>query len=489
MQRLIVIGGGAAGCAVVGEFLRRGQPGELELTWLVGRQAPGRGVAYSTMAEHHLLNVRAANMGLFADDAGGFITYAQAQGWPVKGADFVPRAWYGDYLEAVLAGGIATARERGLNLRVLSVDAASVRGEDANGYVVSTFKGEEFDADGVVLAIGALPAVPLAVVSAAAQASHAYAADPWHWPLPRRPPERVVVLGTGLTAVDALQSAARLWPNAQLTAISRHGQLPRSHNPAPGQPYEQQASLVEALRARPQVAHWLGEIRAAMENDDVEWRSVIDGLRAETHDLWCRLDRGERTRFLRHLRWLWESARHRLPQQTTNELARLRTQGRLKILAAHIRSIDLHAGERNASTQDVLDVRVQPRGAEGVRSFAADLVVQATGFNISVSATDHPLIRQMVSEGVAHPEELDLGLATDGEGRLLRADGTPRRGLRCLGTLLRGSVWECSGLPEIRVLARAIACDLPAELQKLAKPAHARSFAPTRTTAVVSAVA
>lgn len=483
MQRLIVIGGGAAGSAVVGEFLRRGQPGEFELTWLVGRQAPGRGVAYSTTAEHHLLNVRAANMGLFADDAGGFIAYAQAQGWPVKGLDFVPRAWYGNYLEAVLAREISAARERGLALRVLSVDAASVRGSDANGYVVGTAEGEEFDADGVVLAIGALPAAPLAEVTEAARGSHAYAADPWHWPLPRKAPERVVVLGTGLTAVDALQSASRLWPNAQLTAISRHGQLPRSHNAAPGQPYEHQASLLDALRAQPRVAHWLREIRAAMQDEGAEWRSVIDGLRAETQALWRSLGVNERARFQRHLRWLWESARHRLPQQTANELARLRTQGRLKILAAHIRSIDQHAGER-----DQLEVRVQPRGAESVRSFAADLVIQATGFNISVNATDHALIRQMVDEGVAHADALDLGLAADADGRLLRADGVPRHGLRSLGTLLRGSVWECSGLPEIRALAKTIACELPAELRRVAKPAHSRSSASTRAATFTPAV-
>ncbi len=483
MQRLIVIGGGAAGSAVVGEFLRRGQPGELDLIWLVGRQAPGRGVAYSTTAEHHLLNVRAANMGLFADDAGAFIVHAQAQGWPVKGIDFVPRAWYGDYLEAVLAREIAAARERGFALRVLSVDAVSVRGDDANGYVVGTEDGEEFDADGVVLAIGALPSVPLAEVTPAARTSHAYTADPWHWPLPRKAPDRVVVLGTGLTAVDALQSAARLWPNAQLTAISRHGRLPRSHNAAPGQPYEHQASLVDALRAEPRVSQWLREIRAAMEDEDVEWRSVIDGLRLETQNLWRSLDAGERARFLRHLRWMWESARHRLPEQTSNELARLRTQGRLKILAAHIRSIDTHAAANGQ-----LEVRVQPRGAESVRSFAADLVIQATGFNLAVSATDHPLIRQMVSEGVAHPDELDLGFAADAEGRLLRADGTASNGLRCLGTLLRGSIWECSGLPEIRALAKIVARDLPGELPNARRPSHSRAATP-RASAFVSAIA
>jgi uncharacterized NAD(P)/FAD-binding protein YdhS len=463
MQRITVIGGGAAGSAVVGEFLRRAQPGEIELIWLVGPQAPGRGVAYATTAEHHLLNVRAAGMGLFADDVGAFIAHAQAQGWPVKGLDFVPRAWFGDYVEAVLARAMAQARERGIAIRVLSVEAIAVRGDDASGYEVTTAEGEQLQADGVVLAIGALPSVPLAEVTAAARASDAFTADPWHWPLPREAPERVVVLGTGLTAVDALQTASRLWPNAQLTAISRHGRLPRSHNPAPGQPYEHQADLIDALKAKPRVAHWLHEVRAAIAEDGVEWRSLIDGLRSETQNLWRCLDGAERARFLRHLRWLWESVRHRLPQQTTNEISRLRTQGRLKIVAGHIQSIDTLGPNPHGERQ--LEVCMRPRGAEALRTFAADLVIQATGFNLAVSATDHRLVHQMIAERVAHADALDLGLAADAQGRLLRDDGSAASGLRCLGTLLRGSVWECSGLPEIRSLAKVIARDLPGELQ------------------------
>lgn len=478
MQRIIIIGGGAAGSAVVGEFLRRGRPGELDLVWLVGPRALGRGIAYSTSAEHHLLNVRAAGMGLFADDVGAFIAHANAQGWPVKGGDFVPRSWFGDYVEAVLAHEMNTARARDCRLRVLSAEAAAVRGDDATGYVVTTADGEDFDADGVVFAIGGLPPEPLSVVSRSARDSAAFTADPWQWPRQTQAPERVVVLGTGLTAVDVLQSAARLWPNAQLTAISRYGRLPQSHNPAPAQPYEHQADLLDALQTHPRVSHWLREVRAAVAEDGVEWRSLIDGLRGETQDLWRALDLRERRRFLRHLRWMWESLRHRLPAQTTAEIARLRTQGRLKIVAGRVLWVD---------GDGPLNVRIRSRGAATTRAFAADLVIQATGFNLAASSSGHALVRQLIDDGVAQPDALDLGLAADGEGRLLSCNGLPARGLRCLGTLLRGSLWECSGLPEIRSLAKAIARDLPGELRELR--ATRGRLAPLHTLASSAAVA
>ena len=79
--RIAVIGGGAAGAAVVGEFLRRGDTA-CELVWLTGRSVPGRGIAYATNNTMHLLNVRAANMGLFADDAGALLRFLQARCTP-----------------------------------------------------------------------------------------------------------------------------------------------------------------------------------------------------------------------------------------------------------------------------------------------------------------------------------------------------------------------------------------------------------------------
>jgi len=91
--RIAVIGGGAAGAAVVGEFLRRGSAA-CELVWLTGSSAPGRGVAYATNNAMHLLNVRAANMGLFADDAGALLRFLEARCTPALPGDSNSRAEY-----------------------------------------------------------------------------------------------------------------------------------------------------------------------------------------------------------------------------------------------------------------------------------------------------------------------------------------------------------------------------------------------------------
>ena len=90
----------------------------------------------------------------------------------------------------------------------------------------------------------------------------------------------------------------------------------------------------------------------------------------------------------------------------------------------------------------------------------ADLVIQATGLGLDVRNTEHALIRQLVDEGLIGGDALGLGLAAQDDGVALRPDGTPWPRVQVLGTLLRGRLWECGGLPEIRAIAQRIAAGL-----------------------------
>ncbi|HEX6834638.1 MAG TPA: hypothetical protein VF132_13960, partial [Rudaea sp.] len=135
-------------------------------------------------------------------------------------------------------------------------------------------------------------------------------------------------------------------------------------------------------------------------------------------------------------------------------LAQLQAQGRLEILAARVHVVD-GAGPL------VLDLDERRAGR---RELKADLVIQATGFHTAVTQTDHVLMQQLVRDGLVVPDPLGLGLVAQPGGRLERRDGSVPQGLRAIGTLLRGALWECSGLPEIRALAKTLAHELPTAL-------------------------
>ena len=72
MKRITIIGGGASGTLLALNLLRYEGDERLEINLVEKRQHIGRGVAFSTDEDAHLLNVPAGKMGAFPDDVEHF---------------------------------------------------------------------------------------------------------------------------------------------------------------------------------------------------------------------------------------------------------------------------------------------------------------------------------------------------------------------------------------------------------------------------------
>lgn len=454
-RRVAIIGGGAASAALLGELLERQPRQPLHLDWYTGGGSAARGIAYGTRSNRHLLNVRAASMGMFAGKPQGFLDFVQREDPAIAGTDFLPRHRYGDYLEAEVQRALALGKAYGHDVRIVPFATDAVVPE-ADG--VTVFRGEESRrVDAAVLAIGALPAQPLAAVGESALASGRYVVDPW--PLLANPPAEVpghvMVVGLGLTAADVLLELAARWPDATFTAISRHGLLPEPHLRATALPAEDSAQLVEAMQDAPDVHYWLRLLREAMAQED-DWRSVIDSLRPHTPALWAALPLDQRARFQRHARWAWERARHRMPPAVHEGLAALERSGRLRRMRGQLQQVEADG--------DSLRLQLHPHGrdASKTQTLQADLVVQSVGMEFDAARTPHPLMRQLVVNRHVLPDPLGLGCQATPQGRLLHQGGAWAR-LFAIGSLLRGTLWESTAMPEIRQQARAVADQLLAE--------------------------
>lgn len=446
MADIAIIGGGAAGASIFGALLRHGGNGTLH--WVTGPSAIGRGVAYATDDERHLLNVRAAGMGLFVDHELDFVAHAARQRTDVRGTDFLPRRLFGDFIEAQIQARIETARRQGQDFALHHEEARRIDPCDG-GYRVHLGNGEALRVDAVVLAVGALSPRPLRTVSADALSSGAYELNPWRLAQRSCTPRRLLVIGTGLTAVDTLLSAAMRWPDAELVAVSRHGLLPFVHPPLPLTAYPLQTELNAELLACDGVLPMLRKVRTALRAaPDIDWRSLIDGMRPINARLWQGLSLPQRRQFLRHLRWVWEAARHRTAPRSAETIQQLRDEGRLQIHAARV----LHVDGRGP-----LNVTVRSRANQVETTLQADLVVQATGLDTAVAFSEHALLTQLLQDGLAIADPLRLGLAATPDGRLLDAHGDTRPGLYAIGSMLRGNLWECTAMPEIRAAAHALA--------------------------------
>lgn len=400
----------------------------------------GLGAAYASRCADHLLNVRAANMSARPERPHDFVDWLAARGRPQE--VFVSRGVYGAYLQDMLRAAARGAQAGRLALEADGAVDLSRADEGGGGWRVTLAMGRTVAADAAVLAIGNPPPDAPASLQPCAQASPAYVADPWSDAVDRLPETgTVLLLGTGLTMVDAALRLERARPGLRMLAVSRRGLLPRRHlaeGPAP-EPW------APACATSP--AAVLAELRDRARDRD--WRRVVDGLRPRVQEVWRGWSLEERRRFLRHLRPWWDVHRHRVAPQVASRLDHLTGGGRLSTCAGRI--------ERITAAGEELEVRWTPRASRSPRTVRVAGVVNCTGPAGDLARSSDPLLAGLAAQGLARADNCRLGLEVDARGRLMGADGRAHPTLFGVGPVTRGAFWEITSVPDIRVQAAACA--------------------------------
>lgn len=432
-----MIGGGFSGTLQAIHLLRLGA----RVTLIERAPRLGRGVAYSTPHPDHLLNVRASGMSAWPDRPGHFAEWLRREGRG-DGDSFAERRLYGRYLEELLA---AAAAEAGDRLRRLAGQAVSVvrRGE---GETVGLEGGASIEADAAILAIGNLaPGVPRAMGSLPPAV---YQGDPWASDVAAGlgSGDTVLLIGTGLTAVDAALMLDAAGFGGRIVAMSRRGLVPRAHA-AP--------AAVEGLSAAPPAR--CGALLRAVRGQagELGWRAAVDRLRPVTQALWASASTAERRRFLRHLRPWWDVHRHRIAPEIAARIEAMQAAGRLRV----------HAGKIVAAAADGAQAAVtwRRRGSAATETLRVARIVNCTGPQGDVARAGEPLLDELAGLGRIRPDSCRIGIDVDAECRVLDAAGTASDTLFAVGPITRGAFWEIVAVPDIRGQVAALA-------QRLARP-------------------
>ena len=104
-----------------------------------------------------------------------------------------------------------------------------------------------------------------------------------------------------------------------------------------------------------------------------------------------------------------------------------------------------------------VEARFRERGAAEDTVINVDRVINCTGPECDYRRMRHPLVASLLGQGLVRPDDLALGLDTDSKGALLDAEGHPSTILYTLGPLRKGTLWETTAVPEIRVQAEELA--------------------------------
>ncbi|HXC17818.1 MAG TPA: FAD/NAD(P)-binding protein [Holophagaceae bacterium] len=436
---IVIIGAGASG-VLMAAHLRHVSPVSSVALMDAGARA-ARGLAYGTPYGAHLLNVPAGRMSAFAHDPGHFAAWLERAVPGPAGGVFAPRSLYGEYLAEVLA---ETCAPPSRTKRIPGTVVGVVPGHEAGTWEVHLHDGQVVGARAVVLALGNLaPSDPLRL---GADAPEGYLRDPWGpgaaQGLPAQAP--ILIIGTGLTMVDLLLALRAEGHEGTVHAISRHGVLPRAHASYAQRPMAAPADLTPRAALR-----WVRQEIAAAEAEGNNWRSVIDGLRASTQDLWASWTLTQRSSFLRHARAYWDVHRHRTAPEVGSQVEALLASGVLKVHAGRIRSLrDADGG---------VEAQWTSRSDGKRHTLHAARVINCTGPASDYGALDQPLVAQLRRAGWLVPDALRLGVETNADGHLLGKDGKAVPGLFTLGPLRRAALWESTAIPEIRGQAAALA--------------------------------
>ena len=432
LRHVAIIGGGAAG--TLAAIILSKLPGIGRLTLLDRDGRFGRGLAYSAPEKWHRINVPAFKMGgVAAEDSEAFVEWLAARGHatgPGYSQSFVPRWTYGDFLCEKLAEVDATGQ---LDKRT---DTALAVTQAGDGYRIALASGGVIDADLVLVCIGNQPPSPFPGVQPSPRSIDNVWANGALDAI--APDDRVLVIGTGATAVDVVIDLVHRGITREITMVSRRGLLPRVDVVTPADPDPVEHWPVRTVRG---LLHSLRDDIRRKQAAGLPWQTSIDTFRLQTAMFWKEFSPAERARFARHLRAYWLSHRHRLAPDVAALLEQWQRDGRLRVIAGNIVAA--------AATTKGHDVTLRPRGGSEVH-LATNWILNCSGPEERYDRIRDPLIAAMLAGGQARRGALGLGLDVDLNCQLRDIEGTAQPGLYAVGPATRGAFWEVTAASNIR---------------------------------------
>ncbi len=427
--RIAIIGAGFSGMAMAAALIEAVDH-RLHIVMIEGNAARAGGLAFGRAHAGELLNVRARDLGLLASHPGDFADWLAgftSGGAPTRddlaaaGERFAPRAAFSDYLRRRFDELVS--RSPHVTVETVREEAIGIARRPGGGFRVDLVSGLGVSVEAVVLATGYGEAQgrfgrsPFAGIEAAELENAGH----------------IAIVGSGLSMVDTLLRLRAMGSRAEITVISRRGLMPQPHAPLSVRPPAWQVTEGVSLRVL------YAELRRAVARAEAEgrpWQGEINRLRPFAQDIWRTLSEADRSRFMRHLRRIWDAHRHRLP---AGQHARL--------MAEFDKPETCHRAGRVVAARPGQPARLEVvwRGESVPETLLADIVFDCSGHRPDMEA---PLLRGLLREGLAVPDPLGIGLKVAPDGRVWVPDDD-LSGLFAIGPLGQGSLFEITGVPEI----------------------------------------
>jgi uncharacterized NAD(P)/FAD-binding protein YdhS len=459
MRTVAIVGGGFSG-AVTAINLARLSRTPLRVIVINKGYPLARGVAYSTRRPEHLLNVVARNMSALADQPSHFVEWLRTRNEFADMSEsalreqFIPRRIYGDYLQSLFFWHSKAADTRSLGgIEAIAGEVVDISLTDSEA-TIALDRDRRVTADKVVLAVGNNAPVEIPLTG---PASTGFINNPW---LPwsgegQNHGGDAILIGSGLTMIDAFLTLKQQGWKGRIFAISRNGLIPHSH--FKGIEYHDFPPEDVATFSLEKLVALMEEhcaiLRQAGNNPDI----VVDKLRPYTQRIWDHFTLQEKQTVSKRYRSVWGVHRHRIAESIHRQLMEGIQHQVLQVVKGRIQAIH--------STGERLHVEYEDPVTNKLETQEAALVINCTGPRESYSRGQTPLFTNLLEKGLVQTDELDMGIRVDRDFCILDHDAHRSACLYAIGPLLKGSLWETTAVPELRLQAFQIAENILAEFE------------------------
>ena len=353
---------------------------------------------------------------------------------------FVPRRVYGDYLQDLLFWQAHPLAGPGrIEIRFVDDEVLDVAPAGRGAHLVLK-GGAPVQADRVVLATGNL--VPHDLVPPGPIHDHpAYCANPWRAWYEKLPDayEDVLLVGTGLTMIDAFLTLHAAGRRGKIYALSRNGLLPLPHFKGTDYPLFPPDD-VEKLRLH-ELVTLMEEHCARLRGSGMNPAMVVDKLRPFTQRIWRNFSVAEKQEVSQHYRTRWNVVRHRIPPTVAGQIETAQKQGTLQILKGKLAEVRAE-GSR-------IKVTIDSGSGQPPQELVVGLLMNCTGPRDSQSDRATTLFQNLFERGLVRPDAVDMGIEVTPDFAVVNDQGRPSDFLYAIGSLLKGTLWETTAVSRV----------------------------------------
>ena len=175
----------------------------------------------------------------------------------------------------------------------------------------------------------------------------------------------------------------------------------------------------------------------------------MDKLRPFTQHVWQSFSVAEKQQFLKDYRTRWNVTRHRIPQSIHERLMKAKALGKLRIVKGKLRALADH------DQRIQLTLETGPAGQQEV--LQGDWLINCTGPQESYQHSNSVLLQSLFDRGLVQADDMDMGIKAAANFNVIDGGGYPSDVLYAIGPLLKGTLWETTAVPELRVQAHRVA--------------------------------